>query len=165
MCKLFLVAGILVFSTMAMAQQKGSGDSSADVFVGYSVLNGNTLSTASGLEASLNGHVTNWLGLKADLSGNWGSGGHVYNVLFGPQVTHHIDKLDLFGHGLLGVSRFHIPGASSTGVGWELGGGADWNLGHRFAIRVAQLDYHGSHLFGATQRDFRYSTGIVFHLK
>ncbi len=51
--------------------------SSGDVFVGYSLLNGDTLSHGSGWEAALTGNLNDWFGLKADLGGNYKSFGGV----------------------------------------------------------------------------------------
>src|SRR6185437_13498461 len=95
-----------------------------------------------------------------------GAHAHEFNVLFGPQVSAGGERLRLFGHGLLGIAHTNIePGPSDTGAGWVLGGGADYALNDQLAWRVAQLDYHGSHLFGNTKKDFRFSTGILFRFR
>ena len=112
-----------------------------------------------------------WLGLKADLGGNYKSTGGVgareYNILFGPQLMHQADKLHFFVHGLVGVAHFSADvGPSSTGAGWVIGGGVDYDLGSsNFAFRPVQLDYHGAHVFSNTQSDARYSVGLVYRFK
>ncbi|HEV8491175.1 MAG TPA: outer membrane beta-barrel protein, partial [Candidatus Angelobacter sp.] len=105
-----------------------------------------------------------------DLGGNYKSEGGVgareYNILFGPQLSHRVDKFAVFVHGLLGVAHFGADvGPSSTGAGWVIGGGADYNLNSNWAIRPVQLDYHGAHLFSNTQKDARYSVGLVYRFK
>lgn len=170
MRKLVLAVAILGFSISASAQKKSHEGSSGDVYIGYSLLNGDTLSTASGFEVALTGNMNDWFALKADFSGNYKSigGGHAreFNVLFGPQVSVTGDQLRLFAHGLLGIAHFSIdPNLSDTSAGWVLGGGADYPLNDQFAWRIAQLDYHGARIFGATQKDFRFSTGILFRFR
>jgi opacity protein-like surface antigen len=173
MRKTFVIFTFLLFSVSIWAQKTrdmSHEGSSGDVFIGYSLLNGDTFSHASGWEAALTGNFNDWFGLKADLGGNYKSIGGVeareYNVLFGPQLSHRLDKFNIFVHGLLGVAHTSIDdGPSSTGAGWVIGGGADYNLNSNFAIRPVQLDYHGAHTFSNTQKDARYSVGLVYRFK
>lgn len=170
MHKLVLAVVILGFSLSASAQKMSHDRSPGDVYLGYSLLNGDTLSTASGFEVALAGNMNDWFALKADFNGNYkseaGAHAHEFNVLFGPQVSVTGDQLRLFAHGLLGIAHFNVdPGPSDTSAGWVLGGGADYPLNDQFAWRIAQLDYHGARIFGATQKDFRFSTGILFRFK
>jgi len=173
MRKTFVILTFLLFSVSAWAQKTrdmSHEGSSGDVFIGYSLLNGDTFSHASGWEAALTGNFNDWFGLKADLGGNYksegGIGAREYNVLFGPQLHHNLDKFTVFLHGLLGVAHASADvGPSSTGVGWVIGGGADYNLNSNWAIRPVQLDYHGAHLFSTTQKDARYSVGLVYRFK
>jgi hypothetical protein len=144
--------------------------SSGDVFVGYSLLNGDTLSHGSGWEAALTGNLRDWFGLKADLGANYKSVGGVegreYNILFGPQLSTRYNKFRFFAHGLIGVAHLSVDGGpSDTGAAWVLGGGADYDLGSNFAFRPVQLDFHGSHIFSTTQKDARYSVGLVYRFK
>lgn len=171
MRKLILTIAVLAFSASAYAQrarhEHGAG---GDFYVGYSLLDGDTLSKASGFEAALTGNVNNWFGLKADFSANYKSSGGVhareFNMLFGPQVSGGGERLRLFGHGLIGIAHFNIdPGPSDTAAGWVLGGGADYALNDQFAVRFVQLDYHGARIFSATQDDLRFSAGILFRFR
>ncbi|HEV7521260.1 MAG TPA: outer membrane beta-barrel protein [Candidatus Angelobacter sp.] len=144
--------------------------SSGDVFIGYSLLNGDTLSHGSGWEAALTGNLRDWFGLKADLGGNYKSVGGLsareYNIIFGPQISHRVNKFNIFVHGLLGVAHFSTDGGpSDTGAAWTLGGGVDYDLNSNFAFRPIQLDYHGAHVFSTTQKDARYSVGLVYRFK
>lgn len=173
MRKTFIILTFLFFSLSSWAQKThdmSHEGSSGDVFIGYSLLNGNTFSHASGWEAALTGNFNDWFGLKADLGGNYKSEGGVgareYNILFGPQLSHRVEKFTVFLHGLLGVAHASVDGGpSSTGAGWVIGGGADYNLNSNWAIRPVQLDYHGAHLFSDTQKDARYSVGLVYRFK
>lgn len=165
MRKLALAVLVLAFCSRGWAQKSSPGE----IYLGYSLLDGDTFSKASGFEATLMGNVNGWLGLKADFGGNYRSDGavhaHELNVLFGPQVSDHIDRLNLFVHGLVGIAHFGGNVPSDTGPAWVLGGGADYALNHSWAVRVAQLDYHGGHVFGFTQKDFRFSAGLIFRFR
>jgi hypothetical protein len=171
MRKSLFIFTILLFSLGGWAQNTRdmSHESSAgDVYLGYSLLNGDTFSHASGWEAALTGNVRDWFGLKADFSGNYksiaGAEGREYNVLFGPQLSARANRLRFFAHGLFGIAHASIDngGPSDTGAGWVLGGGVDIDLNQNFAFRPVQLDYHGSHVFSDTQKDARYSLGLVY---
>lgn len=173
MRKILVLFTFLLFSIGSWAQKThdmSHEGSSGDVFVGYSLLNGDTFSHGSGFEAALTGNLNDWFGLKADLGGNYksvgGVGAREYNILFGPQLSHRVDKFTVFVHGLLGVAHASADGGpSSTGAGWVIGGGADYNLNSNWAIRPVQLDYHGAHVFGANQTDARYSVGLVYRFR
>jgi hypothetical protein len=172
MRKFVFIFAVFFFSISSWAQSTHdmSHDSSAgDVYLGYSLLNGDTFSHASGWEAALTGNLHDSpLGFKADFSGNYksiaGVEGREYNVLFGPQLATGTERLRFFVHGLFGIAHASVDngGPSSTGAAWVLGGGVDINLNHNFAFRPVQLDYHGSHVFSDTQRDARYSLGLVY---
>ena len=173
MHKILVIFTFLFFSIGSWAQKTrdmSHEGSSGDVFIGYSLLNGDTLSHGSGWEAALTGNLRDWFGLKADLGGNYKSIGGLsareYNILFGPQLSHRTNKLNFFVHGLLGVAHFSSdPGPSDTGAAWTLGGGVDYDLNSNFAIRPIQLDYHGAHVFSTNQKDARYSVGLVYRFK
>jgi opacity protein-like surface antigen len=173
MRKILVIFILLAFSLSSWAQKTrdmSHEGSSGDVFIGYSLLNGDTFSHASGWEAALTGNFNDWFGLKADLGGNYksvgGIGAREYNILFGPQLSRRVEKFTVFVHGLVGIAHFGADvGPSSTGAGWVIGGGADYNLNSNWAIRPVQLDYHGAHLFSNTQTDARYSVGLVYRFK
>jgi opacity protein-like surface antigen len=156
----------LLFSMGSWAQSSHES-SVGDVFLGYSLQNGDTLHSASGLEAALTGNVRDWFGLKVDFSSHYksfnGAGARTYNTLLGPQVAHNVGKVRIYGHGLAGVAHFSGFGFNSqNSLGWALGGGADYNFTSHFAFRPVQLDYIGSHLFSTTQKNVRYSVGFIY---
>ncbi|MCU1219870.1 MAG: hypothetical protein JWM08_331 [Candidatus Angelobacter sp.] len=173
MHKILVLFTFLFFSISGWSQttrNMSHEGSSGDVFIGYSLLNGDTLSHGSGWEAALTGNLRDWFGLKADLGGNYKSVGGLsareYNIIFGPQISHRVNKFNIFVHGLLGVAHFSTDGGpSDTGAAWTLGGGVDYDLNSNFAFRPIQLDYHGAHVFSTTQKDARYSVGLVYRFK
>jgi opacity protein-like surface antigen len=170
---LFVIISLLLLSISSWAQRTSGmthEGSSGDIFIGYSLLNGDTLSHGSGWEAALTGNLRDWLGLKADFGANYksvrGDSVREYNILFGPQLSARADRLHFFAHGLLGIAHFSQDvGPSDTSAAWTLGGGVDYDINSYFAIRPVQLDYHGAHIFSVTQKDARYSVGIVYRFR
>ncbi|HET9363585.1 MAG TPA: outer membrane beta-barrel protein [Candidatus Angelobacter sp.] len=172
MRKYLLAVIVLSFSIASWAQRTSDMShegSSGDVYIGYSLLNGDTLSHGSGWEAALTGNLRDWLGLKADFGGNYASEAgipvHEYNVQFGPQLAARSNKLRFFVHGLVGIAHFNLGGLSDTAAAWTLGGGVDYDLNQHFAARMFQLDYHGAHIFSSTQKDARFSFGLIYRFR
>ena len=118
-----------------------------------------------------------WIGVVADFGGNYGSAqsapipsgssrvdAKLYTVLFGPRVSVSVGRFTPFVHGLFGVG--HISASSSgfstsdTSFAKDIGGGLDYKLIKGVAWRV-QGDGLFTHVFGVSQDNFRFSTGIV----
>jgi hypothetical protein len=138
-------------------------------------------------------NVTNYFGATAEFSGQYVGDffgvnasftnrpfrTHVYNFLFGPTLTYRKNaKITPFTHVLVGDSHGTIltegPAFSVTRDAFALaaGGGVDYKIGHRLAVRLAQFDYiYTSFDFNndiynvsglpTSQNHFRYSAGIV----
>ena len=131
----------------------------------------------NGWEGSLEGKFLPWIGVVADFGGNYGSAQSVplpsgssrvdarlYTVLFGPRVSVSVGRFTPFFHGLFGVG--HVSASSSgfstsdTSFAKDIGGGLDYKLIKGVAWRV-QGDGLFTHVFGVSQDNFRFSTGIV----
>ena len=154
------------------------------------------ISAASTTSMGMNGwtiagtyNVTNYFGATAEFSGQYVGDffgvnaafanrpyrTHVYNFLFGPTLTYRKNaKITPFTHVLVGDSHGTItegPAMSVTRDAFALaaGGGVDYKIGNKLAVRVAQFDYiHSSFNFNSvmvglptSQNHFRYSAGIV----
>jgi hypothetical protein len=101
-----------------------------------------------------------------DGSGFYRVGVQQYNLLLGPQLSTNYGKWRPFVHIMGGGQRNTSDGFSHYPIGEDAGGGVDrkfqfWVL-HNFSWRL-QFDYMRTHLLGATQNDFRGSTGLVWH--
>jgi hypothetical protein len=136
LCRVLLSIGVLLCSVAAFSQNA----SKVQVFGGYSLLHmGGGGITNSGLDLAtgapagtfnLNSNfqgwtgevqlnINDWVGVAADLSGNYGTrvklssasdapnspGGNSYTILFGPVVQQSTGKFRPFGHFLLGFNR------------------------------------------------------------
>lgn len=145
----------------------------------------------SGFNLAPQFNFTKWLGLKAQISGQYGTvvhaqqgstpvpipKQHAYDLMGGAVVSHRTRRYTLFAHALIGGENFGLaqsqinpanlamfPGISETDTAFTFGGGVDLKLWKHFAIRAGQLDYHTVAATGGQQNDFRYAGGIVFSL-
>jgi hypothetical protein len=149
-----------------------------EVFGGYSYMRFDSPSIGYADYSNLNGwnaggtfnFKLQW-GVAVDASGNYGSQLASYHYFVGPQYSLRRDKYKVFFHGLFGKAQNDVsisvpPRSVVKGVGRSFGGGGgfDWDFRPRFTIRVVQADYFNSSSFGATQNDFRISTGVVINI-
>lgn len=138
----------------------------ADVFLGYSLLHGDLQKHASGWEISGGGYFKQWLSLHANFDAHHQSSArsqrHQHDFLFGPQFSHRTSQFTFFAHTLAGLSHISGSNGTQTVFGCVAGGGIDWDYNPVIAFRLAQVDFHASHFFGAFQNDARFSFGIVF---
>jgi len=145
----------------------------AELFGGFSVVHLDTENIQSFLPAGTN--VKEWypgwefagqynftklLGIKGDISGNYGTpvtaaglanppSARAYSFLFGPVVSFRGDRITPFVHALFGGSHASVdasatvgnPSISDTAFAMAFGGGVDWKLTHHFSVRLGQFDY------------------------
>jgi hypothetical protein len=152
---------LLLLSSAGFTQVPTSGN----VFIGYSYNRANFSGDGlnlSGWTGALEGKVAPFLGIVADLSGEYGSGVSQHNVLFGPRVSTSIGRIRPFAHVLIGVSHVSGGGDSDTSFGDAFGGGIDYKLIKAIAWRF-QGDLLQTRFFHDTQNDFRFSTGVAVH--
>ena len=140
-----------------------------------------------GWEASGQYNFNKLIGVVADFSGHYATpierpggnsvDGHMYNVLFGPQLNLRSHRIAGYAHALFGFNRFRIEdipsappiaGFSEHGFAWGIGGGFDVNVTNSVGLRVGQLDYiltnqdFGLPVSSGHQNNLRYSAGVVF---
>jgi hypothetical protein len=145
-----LACGLCLLGTFAAAQTLQPVD---EVFGGYSWLHSNGYGDfgykvpdlASGFDASNTYYLRSLhnLGIMADGSGHFGTGAGVGYGLFGPQFKYHTDTFSPFVRVFVGFA--HQNPLCCRGANWSVavggGGGFDLNITHRFAVRLAQVDY------------------------
>jgi hypothetical protein len=176
----FVLFVSVVLAGLATAQVPTSGN----VFFGYSFYT-TDLSTidranTNGWEASVEGKVIPWVGFVADFDGHYGSQNFgtscfgapcsfsasvtEHNFLFGPRVSFSVGKIRPFAQALFGAGHVDVNNGvgSDTSFATALGGGLDYKLIKLVAWRF-QGDYVNTRFFGASQNNFRFSTGIVVH--
>ncbi|MGH9547180.1 MAG: outer membrane beta-barrel protein [Terriglobales bacterium] len=143
------------------------------VFGGYSYTRFDTPSFGFSTPTGLNGYnfspaynFFGGFGVVAEVSGQYGSNLNLRDIAVGPQFLYPKGKALFFGHLLIGDARSLVRVGNSeedTARAVALGGGMDFDISSRFAIRVFQLDYLHSALFREKQNNLRVSTGLVFH--
>jgi opacity protein-like surface antigen len=190
----FVPAFSLVFLVCGFCAAQSSNR--VDVFAGYSFLtqdislsNVFNSSIVSGWNASATFPVRSHFGVVADFSGfypsyNTGCGSQcsstarIHNFLFGPQVSMGAGRLRPFARFLVGDTNMYTytggtnseTFTSNNSLAFGLGGGIDYGLSHRLAVR-GQVDWlHNGFQTNDDQRTSeeihnvaRISTGVVFH--
>ena len=147
------------------------GTPTVDIFGGYSYLrfnpgHGVPSTNVNGWNAAATWNVNRWLGFSGDIDGHYccDASQSIHNFLFGPRLTLRRHSMNIFTHALVGVSHGSASSFSDTVAAWALGGGVDVNFHGPLALRLAQVDYLGTHYASETQSNFRYSGGIVLRL-
>ena len=120
-----------------------------NVFFGYSYnhadFNAGGSRNLNGWEGTLEGKFLPFIGIAADISGNYGSGESLHNVIFGPQLSVPIGRFTPFAHALVGVGHISGNGASDTSLSDAFGGGVDYKVvplvGWRFQVDALQTRF------------------------
>ena len=142
------------------------------VFGGYSYTRYDTPSFGFSDTTGLNGYtfspaynLIRGFGVVAELSGQYKTGANLRDIAVGPQFLYPRGNLLFFGHLLFGKARSLVQAggpqedSSRVVIG---GGGLDYNISSRFAVRAFQVDYVHTNLFNTTQNNLRFSTGLVY---
>ena len=90
----------------------------------------------------------------------------VHEYLAGPRFTARSERVDVFGHGLFGVSTGDagpgFSGFSDSGLTFGGGGGVDVRVSPRIAVR-AQYDLFGS-FADIVEGNSRFAVGAVIRI-
>ena len=164
--KMWLVLPVIVVGALS-ARAQGPGDK-IEFSAGYSYMHFGSIPKVSlnGFELSGQYKLSDWLGIVADLGGEYGKvsgvSSRVYTYLFGPEVSWPPKRISPFVHFLGGGSHFDGGGFASKGFAWDVGAGVDYRLKGRLSWRIIQADILPTHLGGNEQHSTRVSTSIVF---
>src|ERR1700742_3997119 len=127
------VARLVLLSSLFMAlvlPASAQVPTSGNIFFGYSynhVNFGGSTANFNGWNGSLEGKVLPWVGIVADVSGQYGEGDSMHSAIFGPRVSASFGRIRPFAHALFGVSHFG-GGSSDTSFADALGGGVDYRF-------------------------------------
>ena len=121
-----------------------------------------------GISFSLARNVNNWLAVAGDLGGYHLEGFRLGTYLAGPRFTARArQRTSVFAQVLLGGAHANAGGrgfpAYHDSVAWALGGGLDYRINARVALRLAQVEYLQTRLGGDVQHNLRAGAGIVLH--
>jgi opacity protein-like surface antigen len=161
-----LAALLVLLSVPAMAQKSPE----AEVFGGYSFFS-HGAHNLHGWNASVNGNINHWLGIKGDFSGLYKTKNglrltlHTFTV--GPQLSYRKNRRIVpFAHALFGVAHasagYQDLAYSRNSFAMNFGGGMDWVVHKNVAIRVIQSDLLVTYFGPNASTDGRVSVGIAF---
>jgi len=153
---------LLIFGLLALASLPARAQDKAELFGGFSYVrfHSSPAVNLNGWEISGQYKFTDWLGGVGDFAGNYGSGASTYTYLFGPQISLP-SRVSPFGHLLVGGAHFGAAGFGNSSFSLAIGGGLDVGITDRIDWRAVQVDYLLTQFGGASQNNFRLSTGIV----
>jgi Outer membrane protein beta-barrel domain/PDZ domain len=151
-----------------------------EVFGGYSYLNVDTnglssRQSANGWEASVNGNFNRIFSIEGSVSGYYknilGINVRDYSYVGGPRFNYRTAQATVFAHALIGGD--HLSGnysgfsvGSQDGFAAAFGGGVQWNVAPRWAVRgsadyvLTRHDILAAQSY--TQNNFRASVGVVY---
>lgn len=142
------------------------------VFGGYSYTRFDTPSFGFTNTSGLNGYtfspaynLVRGFGVVGELSGQYATNLNLRDVAVGPQFLYPRGKMMFFAHLLIGQARSLVQTGGpqeDTARVVTFGGGMDYDLTPRFALRAFQVDYLHTSLFNTTQNNLRFSTGLVY---
>jgi len=164
MCRaLSLSLLFLLFASVVKAQETPQYEGFAGASYAREDLTNIKFINGIGWHGSVDGTANNWISAVFDFSGHYSSpkinvglsnpitiDSSNYLYLFGPRFTYRKwQRITPFVEGLLGVSNFRFTASSvgvtnaisSTAFAAAFGGGADYALNSRFAIRLFEVDY------------------------
>lgn len=162
---------ILIFAL----RQSGSAEARemANVFVNYSILNGDLTHNASGWEI---GYTQNFRldrpkpfwGIQGIFSAHHESvpQGHIHlhDLMVGSNLQHALGTFTVSAHALAGFAHTGGTLGSHNGFASAIGGNFDWDINPIIGIRLASVDWYQTHLLGSSQQDVRFSAGVVLRL-
>jgi hypothetical protein len=125
-----------------------------------------------GVNASVVRYIVQGFGVEAAAGGGYGIAQQnaKAGTLFVGAGAHLIymnrTRFEPWAHGLIGGATLNLghPIPAKTGtIAWIAGGGLDYRISPRLAVRV-QADYLGTHFWGAFQRNLQIVGGFVWNL-
>jgi opacity protein-like surface antigen len=175
-----LLVLLLAVSPVVLAQEHYPR---LEIFGGYSYFRSDQFANRESLNApgyafSLAGNVSKHVGLVAEVSRHHGDvtfpnlqpnpevEATTTTFLFGPRFSTHGEGVSLFGHLLLGGLKTSAEGfGSETDFALAVGGGIEFAVSERVAVRAIQLDYLPSRGEDRWAHNFRAQVGLVFKFK
>lgn len=137
---------------------------------------GQTTQDLHGFDAALRFRLTGHFAFVVDVGGQYGSNSGIdfsrQTLTTGPTYMVRRGKLSPFVHVLAGAVRTHggisvrgvSIGVTNTDFGGLLGGGLDWELGRRVALRLPEANLVVAFASGDTQKSIRVGAGLVLRL-
>ena len=160
-----LLAFAFALGTVSTAWAEEHEIPQAEIFGGYSYLRSSD-ANYNGWKATLVGNVNSWLGLAADFDGHYAGEESEYSVTFGPHFALRKNKRwTPIGFALFGVAiEKSESGETEHGFATELGGGLDYEVNHRWTVRLFDVTASITHVGGETHVSPKVAFGLAFSL-
>jgi len=160
-----LLAFAFVFCAVRSAWSQEHEVPQVEILGGYSYLHSSG-TNFNGWKATLVGNVNSWLGIAADFDGGYAGGPSEHSVTFGPHfVLRKNKRWTPVGYGLFGVAfEKSNSGESEHGFATEWGGGLDYEVSHRWTIRIFDVTASITHVGGETHVSPKVGVGLVLNL-
>jgi hypothetical protein len=160
MRKILMFFGILLYSPLIAAEKDYP---KAEIFTGYSWLNGSVDRNFGGADVSIAGNFNKWFGVVADFSGHYRGGERVHSFLFGPKFTSRgKGRVNPYFQTLFGAALLSSGVGSDTHFCWAAGGGVDVKVHKNVAIRVIDMTYLLIRENSVNLSNGRLSSGLVW---
>lgn len=179
-----IVLGVVLATGGALSAQSEVTTPKFEVGLGYSgvhlnAANGNGHETGNGGSGYVEYNLNRYLGIVADLGGyantRTGIDNKELTYLFGPRFNWRFAKFTPYVQSLFGGGYAWSSPNTQNAFALAVGGGLDYNLTSRIAIKPVQVEYFrtdfnspelggATRTFGDHQNGVRYSAGIVFRI-
>jgi len=160
-----LLALSFVLCGVSLAWSEEQDVPQAEIMGGYSYLRSSD-TNFNGWKATLVGNVNSWLGIAADFDGDYAGKESEHSITFGPHFALRKNKSwTPIGFALFGVAlEKSASGETEHGFATELGGGLDYEVSHRWTVRVFDLTASITHVGGETHVSPKVGFGVVLNL-
>lgn len=133
----------------------------------------------NGWQVSITEKAADWIGLTQEFGGNYGTKNllgadnrfSTFSILSGPRFYYPgLKGVTPYAHALFGYGQTSVTlkpqnfKSTSSSYAMAFGGGLDVKVSKGLAIRLFQVDYYRTSLFGSSQNNARLSAGIVFRI-
>lgn len=165
--RILVSTSLLILLLCGFSQAAERAGSNA-IFSGFAFANAGLIPDRSSLYG-VGANYARYLGdrdtaIVGDFSIQVRSSDQLMYFLGGVRHSFSSDPADIFLEGLVGISYLNLThGESVTCPAYGGGGGIDWNLGPRFAIRAPQVDFLWGNHEGENFYDVRIQVGATFH--
>ena len=136
-----------------------------EIMGGYSYLRSSDMNF-NGWKATVVGNVNSWLGIAVDFDGDYAGGPSEHSITVGPHFVPRKNKQwSPIGYALFGVAfEKSTTGETDHGFSTELGGGLDYELTHRWTVRVFDVTASITRIGGETKVSPKVGVGLVINL-
>jgi len=169
MRRLSLLAGLLVLVLAAPVMAQDTPQVEVTGGYQYVRLAGPVNRNMQGFTGQVAANFNDWLGLVGEITGTYQHStafdANIYTFMAGPRVSYRKEERTTpFAHVLFGVTRADVFSSTDTAFSMAIGGGMDFKVNDRVAIRAGQLDWYLTKFNNNTENNFRFAAGVTIRI-